>query len=164
MAQNYVFSVKKVRYGTATDLATMPVSLTDLPDTVKGSVTLDETEGATAKFYVDQKPVPVKVVKTEEGELSATMQFYDLTYATVAALKGGEGSASGYTSPVGYTNVEKAIQIETDSGHTVNIHKGLCVARITGGGGRDKMFALELKVTPQTPATDSGAAWTIKPV
>ena len=35
--------------------------------------------------------------------MTAVMQFYDLTYATIAALKGGTGDAQGYTPAIGYT-------------------------------------------------------------
>lgn len=162
MAVNYLFSVKTVKYGTPTGLCTMP-TLTALPDTVKGSVNIDESEGTIAKFHVDQKQPPVRMLKTEEGELSATMQFYDLTYATVAAIKGGNGSATGYTPPMGFTQVEKALQIELDSGHVINMFNAMCVTRITGGGGRDKMFAMEMKATPQLSA-DLLGSWEIKPV
>ena len=60
----YLFGITSVKYGDAAVTNSMPTSLTTLPDTVKGSVTIDETEGSTTKFYVDQKFSPVKVVKT----------------------------------------------------------------------------------------------------
>ena len=160
---NYLFSVKAVKYGTPTGLATLP-DLTTLPDTVKGSVSIDETEGSVTKFFVDQKKEPIKVLKTEEGELTATLQFYDMSYATLAAFKGGHGAGvTGYTPSTGYTLIEKALEIELDSGHKVNIFNAQCVSRITGGGGRDKMLALEIKATPQLTA-DSLGSWTITPV
>ncbi len=159
----YLFSVKTVKYGTPTGSNTMPQSLTAIGDTVKGSVTIDESEGTVTKFHVDQKQPPVRTVKTEEGELTATMQFYDLTFANVAAIKGGHGSATGYTPAIGFTQVEKALEIELDSGHKINMFNAMCVTRITGGGGRDKMFAMEMKATPQMAADLSGS-WEIKPV
>lgn len=152
MAKNYIFSIATAKYGTAATTGSMPTSLTDLGNTVKGSVTIDEAAGTETKFWEDQSSVPVRVAKTEEGELSATMQFYDIPYAVLADLKGGTGNASGWSPTATFTQVNKAFQITTDSGHKLEIYNGSVIARITGGGGRDKMFAMEVKVTPQVTA------------
>lgn len=161
----YLFGITSVKYGPSATGNVFPASgtLTALPDTVKGSVSIEETEGSTTEFYVDQQFSPVKVVKTEEGKMSATMQFYDMTFATIAALKGGVGNASGYKPATGPTMIENALQIRLDSGHYLNMYNASLSARITGGGGRDKMFSLELKATPQLTA-DNSASWELKPV
>lgn len=159
----YLFGITSVKYGTAAITNTMPSSLTTLPNTVKGSVSIDETEGSTTKFYVDQQFAPVRQVKTEEGELSAIMQFYDMTFANIAALKGGVGNVSGYVPATGYVTVDKALEITMDSGHKLLMYNASCTARITGGGGRDKMFALELKAVPQL-TSDNAGSWRIEPV
>lgn len=158
----YLFGIKSVSYGDAATTNSMPTSLTTLPNTVKGSVSIDETEGSSTKFYVDQQFSPVRVVKTEEGELSAVMQFYDMDFANIAALKGGTGNASGYTPATGYTSVDKAVRILLDSGHTLDMYNASIQSRITGGGGRDKMFMLEAKITPQL-TTDNAGSWKIYP-
>ena len=162
----YLYSVKSVKYGTVTGTNTIPGVLTQLPDTVKGSVTIDETEGSSVKFNVDQKKDPIKVVKVEEGELTTVMQFYDFTYDALAAFKGGTsttgaGTARAFNPATGYTDVNKALVIELDSGEKINIYNGNCFARITGGGGRDKMLSWELKVTPQMTA-DLAGSWNIE--
>lgn len=158
MAQQLVFAVSGIKYGTPTGLATMPGSLTALPDTVKGSVSIDESEGTFTSFFVDQKKAPIKRVKTEEGEMTITAQFYDLDYANLNVFKGA--AASGVTSSfvigTDYTTIEKAIEISFDSGHKMRIYNGGCSARIVGGGGRDKMIAWELKITPQVTANNLG--------
>jgi hypothetical protein len=161
----YIYTVNTVKYGTPTGSNTMPASgsMTTLPNTVKGTVTLEETEGATTKFYVDQQFSPVNEVKTEEGELSSTMQFYDLDFATLAVLKGGVGNASGYTPATGYTQVKKALEIATTSGHKFEFFNASLISRITGGLARDKMLALEVKATPLMTADNAGT-WDVKPV
>lgn len=156
----YLFGISSVKYGVAATTNTMPSSLTSLPDTVKGSVSIEESEGSTTKFFVDQKFSPVRQVKTEEGQLTATMQFYDMTYATMAVLKGGTGNASGYSPASGYTDVNLALQITLDSGQKLDMYNANLMTRITGGGGRDKMFAIEVKVTPQL-TSDNAGSWKI---
>ena len=153
----YIYSVTKIEYGTPTGGATMP-SLSQLPDTVKGSITIEETEGASVKFFVDQKQQPIKVVKTEQGEMAVTAQFYDMTGTYLAAFKGGtSASGAGFTPAVGYTTVEKAIKVTFDSGQVLSMYNAACLARYTGGGGRDKMLAWELKMIPQVTADLAGS-------
>lgn len=161
---NYIFSVKSVKYGTPTGTNTMPASgaMTDLPNTVRDSVTIEESDATIQKFYVDQKAEPVKSVITEMGEIMATMQFYDMDYATLAAMKGGTGNASGWTPAVGFAQVEKAISIELDSGHFIDIYNGHLDGKIVGGGGRSSMFAFELKINPQV-TTDLTGTYKIRP-
>jgi len=158
----YLFGIASVKYGTAATGSNMPsgAALTTLPDTVKGSVSIEETEGSLTNFYVDQKFSPVRSVKTEEGELSAIMQFYDMTFANIAALKGGTGNASGYTPATGYTTVNLALEMLLDSGHKLQMYNANCITRIIGGGGRDKLFSLELKALPQMTADNTGS-WKI---
>lgn len=158
----YLFGITSVKYGTASSSNFMPASaaMTALPNTVKGSVSIDETEGSAAKFFVDQQFSPVRQVKTEEGELSAVMQFYDMSYAGLAALKGGTGNASGYVPATGYVDINLALEITMDSGQKLLMYNASCMTRITGGGGRDKMFALELKALPQLTADNAGS-WKI---
>ena len=156
---NYIYSVKSVKYGTPTGLATMPASgsMVSLPDTVKGSIDLEEAEGTTQDFFTDQKIDSIKKVKTEEGQFVATFQFYDLDYTMLAAIKGGSGDASGWTPSTGYTLIEKALEIATDSGHVFDFFNASIDSRILGGGGRDAMFMVEMKATPQVTADGLGS-------
>lgn len=159
----YLFGITSVKYGVAADTNSMPTSLTPLPNTVKGSVSIDETEGSVTQFFVDQQYSPVREVKTEEGVISAVMQFYDNTFTHIAALKGGTADASGYTPATGYTTVNKALEIIMDSGHKLLMYNASITARLVGGGGRDRMFALEMKATPQL-TSDSAGSWKLEKV
>ena len=159
----YLYGISSVEYGTAaTGIGNFPsgVLLTTAPDTVKGSVVIEETEGSKTEFFVDQRFSPVRSVKTEEGLLTATFQFYDMTFATLAEFKGGTGNVSGYTHSTGYTDVDKALVLNLDSGQKLLLYNASCITRIIGGGGRDRMFALEVKATPQL-TTDNSIDWKI---
>lgn len=157
----YLYGIASVEYADAASSNYTPAAVTGLPNTVRGSVTLDETEGATTKFWVDQQYAPVRSVKTEEGEISAVMQFYDMTFATLAAIKGGTGDVSGYTPATGYVTVNKYLEITTDSGHKFIMYNAEVQTRIVGGGGRDRMFAVEMRATPQLTADNAGS-WKIE--
>jgi hypothetical protein len=160
---NYLYGITSVKYGTAaTGIGNFPsgVLLTTAPDTVRGSVTIEESEGSTTDFFTDQKYNPVLSVKTEEGKLSATFQFYDLTFATLATFKGGTGNVSGYSPATGYTAVNLALELNLDSGEKLHMHNASCITKIIGGGGRDKIWAIEVKALPQM-TTDNSVAWRI---
>jgi hypothetical protein len=108
---NYVYKIASVKHGTPTGSNTMPASgsLTTMPYTVKGSVTLSESDSETAEFEVDQLTDPIMVVATKSGRLTSEMKFYDVDYALLAALKGGTGNASGYAPATGPVNTLRAI-------------------------------------------------------
>lgn len=161
----YIYAVSTVKYGTPTGSNTMPsaTGLTTLPNTVKGSVNLEESEGTVTDFFVDQQADPIMSVKTEEGKLTANMEFYDMTFANIAALKGGTGNASGYTPATGYTNILKALEISTSSGHKFSFYNAQLITRIGGAGSRDKMFTLAVKATALM-STDLAGSWKVEPV
>lgn len=159
----YLYTVKTVKYGDAATTNTMPSGLTTLPNTVKGSVSLDESEGETTEFYVDQQVAPIRSVDTGEAKLTASMQFYDMSFATLAALKGGTGNASGYTPASGYSSVNKALEIECESGHKFLMYNAKLSVRIVGGLGRDNMLVVDMKATPQL-TSDNAGTWKIEKV
>lgn len=162
---NNIFSIKSVKYGTPTGTNTMPAtgSMTLLPDTVKGSVSVEEADGTTTKFWVDQKASPIRVLKTEEGDFVATFQFYDVDYTHLAALKGGVGNVSGWVPATGYSQIEKALAIETDSGHVFDFYNAYIETKVTGNLGRDSMIMVEMKATPQM-TVDLAGSYKIRPV
>lgn len=161
---NYVYGIASGSYGTPTGLATMPITPTALPGTVKGSVTIEETAGTEQKFYEDQKQTPVLVLQTEAGAITATLKFYNIDYAMLAAFKGGTAVAiapKSYTPPVGYVSINKALILVTESGHKFTFFNASCSMRITGGLKRDELFTVELKAIPQATADGLGS-WKIE--
>jgi hypothetical protein len=164
---NYIYSIKSIKYGTPTGVGTMPTAenLTDLGNTVRGSVTIEESEDSVNKFKVDQKRASILELSNGEGELTVNAQFPDVAYATLAELKGGTSSTAGgfntFTPAVGFTSVQKALECELDSGHKINIFNAQIFSRIVNGGGRDKMVAMALKAVPLITA-DGLAEWEIK--
>lgn len=159
----YLYTIKTVKYGDAATTNSMPTGLSPLPNTVKGSVTLDEAEGETTEFYVDQQVAPVRSVDTGEAKLTAQMQFYDMSFTTLAAIKGGNGDASGYAPATGYSSVNKAIEIECDSGHKFLMYNAKLSVRIVGGLSRDNMLSVEMKAVPQL-TSDNAGTWKIEKV
>ena len=160
----YLYSIDTIKYGTPTGTNTMPGSLVSLPDTVKGTVTIDETEGSYTDFFVDQAKDPVRTLKSEEGKLTATMQFYDFNFLALAAFKGGTAPTSGgyekFVPATGYTDVSKALELTLSSGQVFNLFNAQCFARIIGTGSRDRMCAWELKATALM-TTDLAGSWEI---
>ena len=158
----YVFGITSVKYGAAATGSVMPsgAALTALPNTVKGSVTIEEDPAAVAEFYVDQQSAPVRVIQTELGKVNAKFQFYDMTFANLAAIKGGVGNATGYAPATGFQLINLALEILTDSGHKIQFYNAYIEAHITSGGSRDKMFAVEMNAIPLMTA-DLAGSWRI---
>lgn len=158
MATRYIAGVKEIKYGTPTGTNTLPGTMTALPKTVKGSVAIDETEGSYSNFFTDQDKNPIRSIKSEEGITTITAQFYDMDATHLAVFKGGTANSGVFIPSEDYTNVNMAITMEFDTGQTFKIYNGNCSARLTGGGGRDKMLAWELKITVQATLDGAGSA------
>jgi hypothetical protein len=161
---NYVYKIASVKHGTPTGSNTMPASgsLTTMPYTVKGSVTLSESDSETAEFEVDQLTDPIMVVATKSGRLTTEMKFYDVDYALLAALKGGTGNASGYAPATGPVNTLRAIQINTVSGHTFDLYNAQVMAKLGGVGSSADLFTVDVKATALA-TTDSTGSWKVRP-
>ena len=80
------------------------------------------------------------------------MEFYDLDYATVAALKGGVGNASGWTPSNTFVNIELALSIEMDSGQVIDFYNASCDTTLNFAGGRDTMGSMKMVAMPQLTA------------
>lgn len=162
---NYIYRIKSVKYGTATGTNTMPASgdMTSCPNTVKGSVNINESDGTTVDFKVDQLNDPIMTLTDESGTLTAEMEFYDVDYTHTAALKGGTGNASGYAPPTTPTNILKAFQIETVSSHLFDFYNAKVIATLGGVGANDQLFKLKVKLTALA-TTDGAGSWHVGPV
>lgn len=159
----YTYSVKNTRYGTPTGTNTMP-ALTTLPNNVKNSITVDETDPTFTSIYEEQSVAPIRRPQTGAGETSFKCQYHDLTYANIAALKGGSavGSATGWQAPTDFADINLAWQVEFDSGQVFNYYNAAIAAKIVGSGARDGYIALDVTVMPQLTADGKGI-WEIKP-
>lgn len=164
----YAYSVKATRYGTPTGSNTMPAAsdLTALPDTVRGSITLDEGDASFTNINVDQKIPPIRRIQTAQGDVTFKMQFHDISYAVIEALKGGTavtGASPKWQSTGEWEDIELALQVELDSGQYFNYYNAAVTAKIVGSGSRDGYFALDLSILPQM-ATDLSGDWEIADV
>lgn len=160
---NYIYKISTVKYGTPTGLVTMPVTLVTLPYTVKGSVKLTESDSTTEQFDVDQLTDPVMLVVTKTGSLTATMQFYDMDYEGIAALKGGVGDVDGYSPAIGGVNILKAIQINTVSGHKFDFFNAHVLAKMGGAQSSDGLFTLDVTITALA-TLDGLGSWHVGPI
>ena len=162
--------VKKLRYGDPTGSNTMPVALNDLPDTVKGSISQDETDPTFQDFWVDQLAVPIDSVEVQRGESTFNAQFYDFDYDMLEALKGGTSvaavagtSAAAWQNGVVYNTKKLAFQAETESGQYINFFNARLYVKITGNGGRDAKLMIQVHIKPLA-TEDRAGDWEIRNV
>jgi len=160
----YVFGLKSVKFGTPTGTAAMPAALDmeEFAQTVRGSMTLSETEPTVQDFNVEEQDAPVEQAITESSKLELTWRAYDLSPAIIEIVKGGDGStlATTWTAPAKTTMIKLAIEIETDGGSTIAIPNANIVARLDGVIGREDMLQLEVKGTALDPG-DGGSPFSV---
>lgn len=165
-----IYSVKASRFGTPTGTVSMPASMTEMGENVRDSITLEETEPTLVKIRTEQGATPRRVVVSEPGETSITLQYHDMSYDNLAALKGGESiaavpgtSAAAWKPGMTFESPELGYQVETDSGEYFNFYNARIVATIGGSGSRAGFFYVQVKVYPQVTADKTGS-WEIRDV
>lgn len=158
----YVFGLKSVKFGTPTGDATMPAVLDAFAQTVRGSMTLSETEATVQDFNVEEQDAPVEQAITESSKLEVTWRAYDLSPAMLEIVKGGDGTtlATTWEAPNKSTLLKLALEIETDNGSKIQIPRANVMARIDGTVGREDMLQVEVTATALDPG-DGGAPFSV---
>ncbi|MDX9847468.1 MAG: hypothetical protein RBT74_10855 [Tenuifilaceae bacterium] len=160
-AEKYTLGLKWVKFGTPTGTATMPATLTDFAKTVKGSMTVDESESTIKDFNVEEVDAPVRQAITENGKLTLVWKAYNLDPEIIAAVKGGTSTATKFSAPAKSVIIEKALEVKSIDNVVFAIPKASIVARVTGQIGTDDMLQLEVKATAIDPG-DGGSPWFIE--
>lgn len=161
--EKYTIGLKSVKFGTPTGTVAMPASLTAFAKTVKGSMTIEESEPTITDFKVEELSAPIKQAITEDGVLTVTWRCYDLNPEIIKVVKGGEGTtvSKKYSAPAKSVIMEKGLELTSDDNMVFAIPKASIVARITGQVGSDDMIQLEVKATAIDPG-DGGSPWYIE--
>lgn len=157
----YTIGLKSVKFGTPTETVTMPVSMTAWAQTVKGSMTIEESEAEVKNFNVEEVSSPVKQAIVQDGVLTVTWKAYDLDPAIIAAVKNGTATATKFSAAANSAIIEKALEVTTDEDVKFTIPKASIVARLTGSIGGEDMLQMEVKATAIDPG-DGGSPWQVE--
>lgn len=168
MAEKYVLGLKSVKFGIPTGDSSMPTEMEPFAKTVRGTMTISESEPTVQDFYVEEQDAPVEQSITESSKLEVTWKAYDMSAATLEKVKGGTAvEDNGVDTPESYTAPAKtilkklALEIETNTGSKYLIPKANVIARIDGTIGREDMLQVEVTATALDPGDGKGP-WTIE--
>lgn len=152
--QKLVYGIKSVKLGIPTDLETMPATLDNFSETVKGSFTLAETEATTIDAETEESIAPIGSITDKEAVLEGTWKTFDYTPAMLAMVKGGTATgAASWKAPAAPVNIEKALKITTTVDAVLNVYKAKIVARFTGVMSKTGFSEIEIKFKALSPAT-----------
>lgn len=153
MSQKLVYGIKAVKLGTPTGLATMPTSLTQFAETVKGSFTLAETDPTYFNATTEESSAPLETITDVDGILEGTWKTYDYTPATLALVKGGTVTGAKWQAPATTPELRTALAIETTAGINLNVYKAKISAKFTGVISKGGFSEIEVKFTALSPGT-----------
>jgi hypothetical protein len=156
----YVLGLKSVKFGTPTDESAMPTSMEAFAQTVRGSMTVSETEPTIQDFNVEEQDAPVEQAITESSKLEVTWRAYDLSPAILEKVKGGDSDSSSWEAPAKAVMIKLALEIETDNGTKIQVPKANVIARFDGTVGREDMLQLEVTATALDPG-DGGSPFSV---
>lgn len=149
----YGYKVDSIETGLASTDGTMPTTMTALPDTVEGTVVIEETAPQTKGFKRSKDKAPFKIVVTEDANLPIKFSIYDISPSVLATLKGGTATAETAWKPAIGTSalIEIALRLKTEGAAlTINIPKASVVALIKGSLKSDELLTLECTATPMS--------------
>lgn len=156
--------------GVSAPTANTTTGLIELGENVKGQIKLSESDPSITKIRTEQGNTPRRIVAAEPGEVDITLQYHDMSYDVLAALKGGTSvaavagvSAAAWKPGLTFETHSLAFQVETESGQYYNFYNALIVATVGGAGTRDGFFYVQVKVYPQMTA-DKAGDWEIRDI
>ena len=160
----YALGLKSVKFGTPTGTATMPAVLEAFAQTVKGSMTISETEASVNDFTVEEQDAPVEQIITDNSKWEAVWKCYNISSEILTKVKGGESvtgaSETTWKAPASSSILKLAMEIETTSGAKFQVPRASVVARFDGTVGKDDMLQLEVKATALDPG-DGGSSYMV---
>jgi len=150
--QKLVYGIKTVKTGTPTDLATMPATLTQFSETVKGSFTLAETDATDIDALTEESSAPLESITDTESVLEGSWKTFDYTPAMLELVKGGEVTGTKWQAPAAPTDIKLALEVETTAGPVLSIYKGKIHAKFTGVISKSGFAEIEVKFKALAPA------------
>lgn len=141
-------------------VGTLPAALTAVGSTVKGSFTIEGTEGSFNDFFIEENPsAPFDRTINEYPSLELTGETYDVDPDTAVLLMGGTTAAGVYTPPTTFAAKEVAAQATSAKGLVFNIPRMQIVARPVFRFGTDELAKISYTGKALLPE-GGGAPWT----
>lgn len=116
--ENSSIGLKSIKIADVDPAAIPTIFSLELEDAQVGSATVTETEPTKENIYIEQKKGVYRRITTQEGEVSYTIQLYDLSTDQIESVKGGTvtpatatvGKRWGRTEQV---EIKKALELIT---------------------------------------------------
>jgi len=147
-AQEFLFGLDKFKFSPD---STPP---TELGYIEEGSFDLGGQAGETVEVNASQvKGSPVLVIPKKNGSIKPTFDLIQIVYTQLVKVMGGNIKGTpqvptGWEAPSGLANVSGHAQIETDSGHLIDIPKAQVTAYPSDKLSLDGVAKIKVTVTP----------------
>jgi hypothetical protein len=125
----------------------------------KGSFDFGGTKGEAVDIEAEQVPdAPVWTLLQSNGTIKPKFSLIQLKYENLQQMMGGElvkndqDEVIGWAAPVDLTQVNGPFQIDTPSGHRIDIFSAMMNATFAGGLTMDAVAEIECELSVLKPA------------
>ena len=148
MTKEFLFGLDKFKFSPD---ATPPAELGYIEE---GSFDLGGQAGETVEINAAQvKGSPVLVIPKKNGSIKPAFDLIQIVYAQLVKVLGGEiegtlQAPTGWKAPSKLVNISGHAQIETDSGHLIDIPKAQVTAYPNDKLSLDGVAKIHVELTP----------------
>ena len=162
MAKKFTRGLASLKFGTPTDLATMPTTLTEVGWSKEGTVTISIGEPDKTEIFIEEADTPLRTLYGSR-EISIDVETYDTSPDNLAIMFGGSVTTGKWTPDAAISADDQAIEIQTrsDSGKAmkISIPKASIMASMSGNLTKKDGLSIKFKINPQIVVSGT-APWT----
>lgn len=133
-------------------LAELLVNDTSIGYIEDGSFDWGGQKGEVAEIKASQvKSAPVLIIPKSNGTIKPTFDLIQMNYANMVTIMGGKvkktgEKVTGWEAPNNLVQTTGVIKIKTDSGHVINIPKGMISAYLAGNLNLDSVSKIKCEL------------------
>lgn len=162
MAKKFTRGLASLKFGTPTELATMPAVLTEVGWSKEGTVTINIGEPEVTKINIEEADTPIRNL-IGSREITIVAETYDTSLESMVAFFGGAVATATWTPGVTMAAPDQGVEITTmsDGGKSmkINIPKASIVASMSGNLSKKDGVTIKYTITPLIVVSGT-APWT----
>lgn len=151
MAKKFTRGLASLKFGTPTNLATMPAVLTEVGWSKEGTVTINIGEPEVTPIKIEEADDPIRNLVGGRS-ITIVAETYDTSLESMVVFFGGAVATATWTPGVTMAAPDQGVEINTmaDNGKSIkiNIPKASVVASMTGNLSKKDGVTIKYTITP----------------
>lgn len=162
MAKKFTRGLSSLKFGTPTELATMPAELNEVGWSKEGTVTINIGDPEVTPIKIEEADDPIRKLLGGR-DITIVAETYDTSLDSMKRFFGGDVATATWTPGVTLAAPDQAVEVTTmaDGGKSmkINIPKASIVASMSGSLSKKDGVTIKYTITPLVVVSGT-APWT----